>query len=103
MRMSDDLYLATCAHEQKIRGLAAVGMVNGRGYDGRQIDAICEAHGPCFKQFEAYLSQFFTDFDLYSLCLRFSQMPRCPVLAILVTTTDIQNQLLYPMCMYVGY
>ena len=36
----------------------AVGTVNGRGYDGQQIDAICDAHGPC-KMIQSILKPFF--------------------------------------------
>ena len=54
------------------------------------------------KRFKAYLSQFFVDFDLFVM-LTISQIPRCPDLVILVmTTTDRQNQLLYPLCMRAG-
>ena len=45
MCTSDDLYLATYAENT----WPAVGMVNGRGYDGQQIDAICELHGHDLK------------------------------------------------------
>ena len=39
----DDLYQASCAHEQIIAGT-----VNGHGYDdGQQKDAIRDAHGLC--------------------------------------------------------
>ena len=41
------IYQAICAHEHAENKWPAVGMVNGCGYDGQQIDAICDAHGPC--------------------------------------------------------
>ena len=51
---------------------SAVGTVNGRGYNGQQIDAICDALMGHAKWFEVYLSQFFDDLDLLvmlTICL----------------------------------
>ena len=39
------IYQASCAHEQD-EHWPAVGTVDGRGHDGQQTDAICDAHGP---------------------------------------------------------
>ena len=41
---------------------SAVGKVDGRGYDGQQKDTVLTFVGHA-KQFEAYSSQFFADFE----------------------------------------
>ena len=74
-----------CTWAENTWSAAAVGTVNGRGYDGQQTAAICETHGTC-RTFLSLLKSVFLPISTYSLCLHFSQMPRCPHLAILVTT-----------------
>ena len=48
--MLTTLYQASCAHEQKAHGLQCaivqVGMVDGRGYNGQQVDIIGDVRGP---------------------------------------------------------
>ena len=74
-------------HEQRNTWPAVVGMVNGRGYDGQWIDAFCDTHRPC-QMIRRILKPVFLPILTYLLCLRFSQMHRCPDLVILVATTD---------------
>ena len=62
----DDLYKASCAHEQKAQCLHVVDIVvvivDGRGYDGQQkllfVMLVDRA-----KQFKAHSSQFFQQFQ----------------------------------------
>ena len=69
----------------------AVGTVYGCGYDGQQIATICDDHGPC-QTIRSILKPVFLPILTYLLCLQFSQMPRCPDLAILVTMTTDNRQ-----------
>ena len=73
-----------------------VGMVNGHGHNGQQIDVICDAHGPC-QMIRSIFKPVFLPISTYLLYLQFSQMPRYPDLMILVTMTDRQTLIALPL------
>ena len=50
----------------------AVGMLKGCGYNGQQIDAICDAHGLGQTIWSILISQFFADFNLFVMLMIFS-------------------------------
>ena len=81
-----------------------MGTINGCGYHVQQKGAInfVMLMG-CAERFKAHLREFFADFDLSVTLMSCSGAYRCQYLAILVMTIDIQNRLLYPLHMHMGY
>ena len=68
MRTSGDLYLAACAPEQKTRGLQWVRSMGMAMINSQQMDAICDAYGPC-QTIGSILKPVFLPISTYSLCL----------------------------------
>ena len=69
--MSDDLYQATCVHEQKTYGLQWAPSM-GMATMANKYALFVTFMGP-EEQFKAHLSNFFTDFDLFVALMIFSE------------------------------
>ena len=70
--------------------LVQVGTVDGRGYNGHQVDAICDACGPC-QMIQSTFKPVFLLIQTDWIRLRITQMPRYQDLEISVATTDGQT------------
>ena len=96
--MLTTLYQASCAHEQKAHGLQCaivqVGTVDGRRYNGQQVDVNSDVCGPQ----QTIQNTFKPDFRWFRLIGHAYELLRCLDLAITTDgQTDRQNDYFTPV------